>query len=163
MLDVRGFAVFVRTQEGDIEAIARILEVVRIAAEERCGVFRREDDADVGVALVAIEVIERAAVEGDDVAVIAGFLERLSLDVREDRVSRLHRFVGRQLRIDGRVHARRDILDRNQHVDFLAGELHLISARFREKSAGNIILPLARDVLQPIDRDVMVRQDQPIR
>ena len=68
VLDLGRLAVLVDAEEADVEVVARILEVVRIAAEEGDLLLRGEDQAHVGVLLEAIEVILAALVERDDVA-----------------------------------------------------------------------------------------------
>ena len=89
-------------------------------------VLRGEDEADVGVFLVAIEVILAALVERDHVAAQAGLVERFLLDGGHDgpaggeRLGRLH------VRLDGRVDARRHVLDRLQDVQFQVGAFQLL-------------------------------------
>ena len=51
-----GLSVFVDAEEADVEIVARILEVVRVAAVERDLLLGSEDQADVGVLLVAIKM-----------------------------------------------------------------------------------------------------------
>ena len=72
--------VFVGPEEGDIEAETRILEIVRVPTVEGDLLVWSEDESDVGVALVAIEVISTALIEGDDVAAEAGFLKGFLFD-----------------------------------------------------------------------------------
>ena len=76
VLDLGRLVVLVDAEEADVEVVARILEVVGIAAEEGDLLLRGEDQADVGVLLVAIEVILAALVEGDDVAAAGSGLVR---------------------------------------------------------------------------------------
>src|SRR5207249_3905450 len=81
VLDLGGLAIFIDAEETDIEVIARIGEVVRVAAIEGDLLFRGENQAHIGVAFEAIEVILTALVKGDDVAAQSGFLVRVALDV----------------------------------------------------------------------------------
>src|SRR5262249_3285934 len=66
-----------------IEVVARVLEVVGVAAEESDATLGREDEADVGVLLVAIEVILPTLVERDHIAAEAGLVGRFLLNLRD--------------------------------------------------------------------------------
>ena len=57
VLDLGRLAVLVNAEEADVEVVAGILEVVRIAAEEGDRLLRGEDQPHVGIFLVAIEVV----------------------------------------------------------------------------------------------------------
>ena len=81
---VNRLAVLVDAEETDVEVEARILEVVGVAAEEGDGVLRREDEADIGVFLVAVQVILAALVERDHVAAQFRLVERFFLDSGHD-------------------------------------------------------------------------------
>ena len=74
MLDLGRFAVFVDAEEADVQIVARILEIVRIAAEKGDLLLRREDQPHVGVVFVRVEVIQPALVERDHVAPQAGLV-----------------------------------------------------------------------------------------
>src|SRR5207249_2001294 len=70
--ELRRLAVLVDAHERDVEVIARELEVVGVAAEERDGELGREDEPHVLPALVLVERVLAAVVEGDDVAAHGG-------------------------------------------------------------------------------------------
>ena len=53
VLDLGRLAVLVDAEEADVEVVARVLEVVRVAAEEGDLLLGGEDEADVGVLLEA--------------------------------------------------------------------------------------------------------------
>ena len=59
--------VLVDAEEADVEVVARVLEVVRVAAEEGDLLLGGEDEADVGVLLERVQVVLAAGVERDDV------------------------------------------------------------------------------------------------
>ena len=67
MLDLRWLAIFVNAEQADIEIVARILEIVGITAEESHLLFGGEDQADVIIALVSIEVVRAALIQGNDI------------------------------------------------------------------------------------------------
>ena len=74
MLDLRRLAVLVSAEDADIEIVARILEIIRIASVKRDLFLRREDEAHVVVAFVAIEMVNAALVERDHIGAQSGFL-----------------------------------------------------------------------------------------
>ena len=55
VLDLRRLAVFVGAEEADVEVVARIFEVVRVAAEEGDVELGGEDEPDVGVCFICVE------------------------------------------------------------------------------------------------------------
>ena len=67
-------AVLVGAQQAHVEAPARELEVVRVAAEGCDARLGREHEAHIGVALVAVEELLAAVVERDRLALEAGVL-----------------------------------------------------------------------------------------
>ena len=67
MLDLRWLAIFVNAEQADIEIVARILEIVGITAEESHLLFGGEDQADVVIALVSIEMVRAALIQGNDI------------------------------------------------------------------------------------------------
>ena len=74
VLAVDRLAVLVNAEQRHVEVVARIGEVVRIAAEESDLLFRREHQAHVGVLLVAVEPVFAALVERNHVGAQAGLL-----------------------------------------------------------------------------------------
>jgi hypothetical protein len=72
-------AVFIDPENGKVQVVARIREVVRIAAVKRNLLFGREDEPDIRVPLVAIEPILAALIERDDLAVKLRLLIALGL------------------------------------------------------------------------------------
>ena len=59
VLELGRLVVLVDAEEADVEVVARVLEVVRVAAEEGDLLLGGEDEADVGVLLEPVEVILR--------------------------------------------------------------------------------------------------------
>ncbi len=81
VFDVRRLPVLVHAKQGHIQTVARVLEIVRIAAEERDASFRGPHEPHVRVLLVAVQVILGTTVERDDVTPQAGLIERLLFDL----------------------------------------------------------------------------------
>ena len=109
VLDPGRGVVFVGPEEADVEPVARELEVIDIAAERGRLGLGSEDEADIGVFLVPIEMVDAALIEGDDIRAQAGGVERFLLDLGEDRPP-----GGRCLRTrrDGSLNSGGHILDR---------------------------------------------------
>ena len=148
VVDVRGLVVFVGAHEGDVEAVAGVFEVVGVAAEEGGLEFGGEDEADVGVAFVAIEVVEGAAVESDDGGVIAGFLQGFVFDGGEDGVAGFDGGIGGEGWGDGGVDASGDVFDGEEDGDFLAGEFDFIGAGVSEEAVGDVVVGGGGDVVE---------------
>src|ERR1700683_3993842 len=73
---VKWFAVFVDAEKRHVDVIARISEVVWVAAEEGGLLLGSKDEADIGIDLVLVKPILAAVIKGDNVGAKAagGFL-----------------------------------------------------------------------------------------
>ena len=156
-------AVLVRAEEADVEVVARILEVVGIAAEEGDADFRREDEPDVGVFLVAIEVVLAALEERDHVAAEAASSARDSCSIAliTPRRAACAAAVVMPGVTDG-VDARGDVLDRLQNVQLEVDALHFVGLRLRVVAGRDVVVVLGGDLGQAVQPDVMVRQRQTV-
>src|SRR5690606_34028610 len=72
VLGLERLAALVDAEEGDVKAVARVLEVVGGAAEEGDGLLGSEDEADIREPLVAIKMVPPPLIEGDDLGEQAG-------------------------------------------------------------------------------------------
>ena len=81
MLRVHWLAVLVHTEEADIQVVSRILEVIRIAAEERDTLLRREHQPHIGVTLVTVEMVLAAIVKSNHIAAQARLVAGFTLDI----------------------------------------------------------------------------------
>ena len=73
-----GLAVLVKPHEREIEIVAREIEIVRIAAEERGLHFGREHQPHVGIFAVDVELVLAALIQADDLATVVGLAARRS-------------------------------------------------------------------------------------
>ena len=133
VLDLRGLVVLVHAEHRDVEVVARVREVVGVAAEERDAVLRREHQAHVRVLLVAIQVVEAALVERDDGALQPGGVGRLLLDLGDRGAARGERIGLRRAALDGAVDAGRHVLDALQDVQLHRRDLQFVGAGLREE------------------------------
>ena len=124
-------AVLVGAQQAHVEAPARELEVVRVAAEGRDAGLGREHEAHIGVALVAVEELLSAVVERDRLALEAGVLLAGLLE-RGDRA--LAGLVGGAL-----VETAGGSLDLGGHI------LHADEDIRHLRAAGDLVLAVAGD------------------
>ena len=157
-----GLAVLVGPEEADVEVVAGILEVVRIAAEKRRGEFGGEDQADVGVFLEGVEMVLPALIERDHVAAQAGLVGRFLLDLGHRLPPGL---LGRgvvQARREAGVDPRGDVLDADQYVQLEIGRLGLLVIGLGEEAVAVVVLFLGAELCQRIGADVMVGHDQPV-
>src|SRR5882672_11148990 len=68
MFRVHCLVILVDSEKTDVQVVARILEIVGVAAEERDRFLRCEYQTHIGVALVPVEAIPAAVVERNHVA-----------------------------------------------------------------------------------------------
>ena len=158
-----GPAVFIGAEEAEVEIVAGILEVVRVAAEEGRGEFGSEHQANVGVFLVGVEMILTALIERDDVAAQARLVGRFLLDLGHRLLACL---FGRRVVESGRelgVHPRRHVFDADQHVQLQVGRLGLVFVGLGEEAVAVIVLVLVAELGQGIGPNVVVGHDQPVR
>ncbi len=73
VFDLGRLAAFIGTQQGDIQVVARKVEVIRIAAKECCRFFRCPDQARILEAMVFVDLVLAAVIQVDDIAT-HGFL-----------------------------------------------------------------------------------------
>ena len=156
-------AVLVEPEQRDVEAVARIGEIVGVAAEERGLELRREDQAHVRVLLVAVQVVQRALVQRHHLAAQAGDLLRLLLDPAHRRAARRKCFGRRHLRLDRRVHLRRHVLDALQHLELHARHLQLLRARRRVEPVLDVVLLRRAEPRDGAEAHVMVGEHQAVR
>src|ERR1039458_6192719 len=76
ILHLDGLAVFISAKQADVEVIARVFKVIRVAAIESNLLFRREYDPHVGIALVTVELIRATFPKRDHIRKQAGAVER---------------------------------------------------------------------------------------
>ena len=123
-----GLAVLVGAQERDVEVVARVGEVIGLAAEKSDAGLGSEHQPQIGVLLVAVEIEALARVELDDGASAAGFAGAGSLDAGDGGVALLKRPGGLDA-ILGRVgHLAGDVLHAGEDVGFQIRALELLLA-----------------------------------
>jgi len=156
-------AAFVDAEESHVEVASRIGEIIGIAAEE-CGLlFRREDQADVRIALITIEPVFAAAVQGDHVGAEAGGRLAFALDRRYGGAA-CGKFLFGSFRVFKRfLHAGRHVLHRYESIDFQVGRLHFGVGRGGVESDLDVVVFGCGILLQLSASDVMVGQKQAVR
>ena len=156
-------AVLIRPEKSHVQAVARIHEIIRIAAEGRRRRFRREHEADVGVLAVPVEMIEAAGVQHHHVAALAGVLRVASLlDPGHRRLALLVR-LGRGRSLDRRLHLGRHVLDGQQHVDLEIRTSALVLLRRSPEAVLHEVRLRRGELLDAVARHVVVGEDQALR
>src|SRR4051812_6971289 len=95
VLNFGGTIVLIDAEKADVQIVARVFKIVRIAAEERDLLFGSKHQAHVGVLLELIQVILPPLEQRDYVASQTRLLELLLFD-------RIDRGAASQLRLGGR-------------------------------------------------------------
>ena len=162
--DLGRLAVLVGAQHAHVEVVAREVEVVRVAAEERHRQFRREHQAHVLVAMVLVYVVDAAVVQVDHVAarVLAVLADAFLLDVG------LHRLLGAAvilatLALGRLLHARGDMGDLIQTVQLDLRALDLVLLVLGEKAGLDEVLVGGRELLHAGVHAMMVGQHEAVR
>ncbi len=162
MLDLRGLVVLVDAEEADVQVVARELEVVGVAAEEGDRMFRRKDQANIGVLLEAIEMVESAVIKRDHVTPESGSVERFLLY----RVHRSPSGLVRLRRTHASVHRRADpsghVLDALQNVQFQVHTADLLRERLGVKAFLEQVSVLCAELLEAVGADMMICHDEPV-
>ena len=156
MLDFCGLPVFISPENADIEIEARIFEIVRIAAVKGHLLFRRENNANIVVTLVAVKMINTALIKRDHIGAQAGFVFAFLFDLRDRVLARLARGVGRHSGFYRGVHLRGYIFDRHQHIELKIGAFDFFRVRLRIEAVLQVIVLLARSFLQRVRAHVMI-------
>src|SRR3954447_7977344 len=116
MIDLRRLAVLVSPEDADIEIVARVFEIIRIAAVKRDLLFRSKHQSDVIVSLVAVKMIQPALIERNDIRPQSGLLLTFLLDGCNGGGPGRASLRWRRVRLNGSVYAVGHILDRDEDI-----------------------------------------------
>ena len=156
-------AVLVKPHEGAIEVVAREVEIVRIAAEERHLLFRREDEPHIGIFAVGVELVLAALIERDDLAAELRFAAGAAflLDRRDLGVARLDEILS-GLALARIGDARGHIGDAVEHFGLHAGAELLVLACRGGEAVLHIVDLVGGKVLRAAANAMMVGQHHAI-
>src|SRR5690606_9556925 len=159
-----GLSVLVGAEEAEVEAPARELKVVRVAAECRDPGLGCENEPYVVVAAIAIEEVLPAVVKRHGLALsrLAGARGSVFAVLRDRGQLALARFVCRQrVQALGRgLDARRHLLDVDEHVGDLRAAAQLVFAAVRVKPRVEKTLATGRMLREAARDAMMIREDQ---
>ena len=161
ILDHGRLAVFVGAQQGDVEVVAREVEIVRVAAEKCRGEFRRPYDTGVLETMIFVKVIAAAVIEVNHVAAghVLVVTDTGGGQLGIDRILRqLELFTIEARR--GLFHFSGDILDLLQAVQFDLGTFRFVFARFGEEAILDVILFGGRQLAQAGLRAMVIGHHQ---
>ena len=164
---VERIAVLVDAQEGEVEGVARVGEIVGVAAEVADGQLGRHHHAHVGVAPEDVGRGASAVVERDHLHFEAGVLAPVLLgdagrDLLLGRCARLRaglRFVDA---LQGRVHLRGHVANRDEPVGFELLDRPLFVQALRVEPVVQQALSLAGHRGYVLTRAMVVGEYQPI-
>ena len=162
VIGLERFAVLVDAEESHIQVVARIGEVIRVAAVEGGLLLRRKDQAHVGVSLVLVEPVLTAVVKRDHIGAQTGLVFALLGDGRNLSIASLQRLGVVGYAFGRALHPRRNILHGHQHVDFEVGGLHLLLRRRCIEAVAEVVVLGGRVFLQLAARHVMIGEQQAV-
>src|ERR1700731_4570494 len=111
MIDLGRLPVLVGPKNTNIEVVARILKIIRVASVKCNLLFGRKDETDIVVSFVAIEVVNGALIKRDHIGAKASLVFTFLFDRGDGRVARGAGPIGRHAWLNGAIHARRHVLD----------------------------------------------------
>ena len=118
ILDPGRLAVFVGAEKADVQIEARKFKIVRVPAKKRRLLFGRENEADVGIAFVAVKMIRAPLPQGHHVGAQARGVLRFLFDLRDDAAARGEGPGRLGVGGDCGVDPRGDVLDGLEHIEF---------------------------------------------
>ncbi len=162
VVEMRRFVILVDPEESDVEIIAGICEVIRIAAEERDTEFRRKHEPDIRVLLVLVEVVNLAGIERYDITAHSGRRGTIFLDLRHGGALGLVGIRRRHLWLHTRVDLIGYILDADQLVELQVGALRLFGLRLSIEAGFDVVVAFRGKLLDALRAHVMVGEGQSV-
>ena len=107
-------------------------------------------------------MILAALVKRDHVAAQTGLVERFLFDLRHHGAAGEERLLNGHLRFHGGVHARRDILDAHEDIQFEIETAFFFRLRPGVKAVAQVIFVFVTELLQGVGADVMIRYHQAV-
>jgi len=155
-------AIFVDAEEGDIQAVPGILKVVTVAAIKSNANFGGKDQPDIGITLVAVDMVGTTAEEGGDIAAQSGLFALLLLQSVDGGSFGLFGFGAAHAGGDSGLNLGGDVLDRLQNIEFQVQAGQLLAGSASDESVGEKVFAGSGQLLDSISGHVMVGHDQAV-
>ncbi len=163
VVDLQRLAVVVHPEDGQVEVVAGIGEVVGVATEERGLLLRAEHQAHVGVFAVAVQPVLAAVIQRNHRTIQTGLRVTFLLQPGDLRPAGLQRLRAGGAGRDRPQDASGDILHGHEHADFLVRTLQLLGAGPGIEAVLNQVPLPGGQFLDLPQAHVVVRQDQAVR
>ena len=161
VLEMSRLSVFVDPEECDVQIVAGIGEVVRIASEKGDIELRRKHQSHVRVLFVFVQVVNLPGIKSDDVTAQSGRGRAVFLDLRHGGPLSLSEFCRRHVRLHACIHLVRDILNPYQFVQLQVRALGFFGLGFGVKAGLDVVVSLAGKLLDTSRSDVVVGDVRP--
>ncbi len=162
VLDLRRLPLLVGAEDGHVEVVARVSEVVVVAAEEGGLELGREHHADVVVLLVTVEAVLGAPVERHDLAAEALGLEALRLEGRDGRLALLARLRRRGARLHRALDLGGDVFHGHEDAHAHAGHGELLRRRLGVEPVAHVVVLGRAQALEGAEGHVVVGEDEAV-
>ncbi len=165
IVELGRLVVLVDAEDANVEVVARILEIVWVAAEESDIHFGGEDQSDVGVFAECVEVVLTALVESDDLGaplLVVLAVKGVFLQFVHDGAAGEGGFFGAHIGRHFLVDFVGDVLDVDEDIQLGMLGLDLVGASLGVEAGFDIIVRLVTELLEDIEADVVVGNDQAI-
>ena len=157
------FSVFVDAEEGDVEVVPRIGEIVGISAKERDIKLGRKYQADIGVLFVFIQVVDLAGVEDDNVAAQASGSRAVLFHVGHSGALSLSSVRSRHSRLHACIDLLGYVFNLDQLVQFQVGAFRLFGLVLRVKAGFDVIMSARRQLLHALGADMVIGESETVR
>jgi hypothetical protein len=162
VIEMSGLVIFVDSEESDVQIVARVGEVVGVAAEEGDAELRREDEAYVGVFFIFVEVVNLAGVKDHHVAAQSGRGGAIFLDLRHGGALRLRGFGGRHLRLHAGVDLVGHVLNAYELIEFEIGAFGLFGLSLGVEAGLDVVVAFGGKLLHASRPDVVIGEGQAV-
>src|SRR5262252_9447748 len=154
--------ILIDAEEGDVEVVARIFEVIGIPAEEGDVKLRREHQADIRVLLVLVKVVDLPRIKGDYVATETSSSCAILLDLRHRGALGLANVCRRHAWLHSGIDLVGDIFNSDELVEFEVGTLRFFRLGLGVEASLDVVMPFRRKLLYTGSSDVMIGEGQSV-
>ena len=163
IIEVRRLAILVDPEEGDIQVVARIGEVIGISAKESNVEFGSEHQPHVRVLFILVEVIDLPRIKNHHIAAQSSCGGAILFNLRHGGALGLPGVRRRHPGLYSCVDFVRHVLNSDKLIEFKVWTLSLFCLRLSVKTGLDIVAPLGRKLLDASRSHVMVGKGQSIR
>jgi len=163
ILRVDRLAVLVNAEQRHIQVVARIREIVGVAAEEGGLVFGCEYQPHIGILPITVKPVFAALIQRHDVGTQARLLQAFAFDPGDGGFAPSELLCRRHGAFQRRLHSLGHVLHGPEHVDLQVRRLHLLRGRGRVEAVLDKVVLGGGVFLQLAARYMVIGEQQAMR